>query len=151
MNKINGSDELLVELFQILKDDAVKVLYSICQQIWKTQQWPQDWKRSVFIPIPKKVKVKLLSRVQLFATPWTVAHQAPPSMGFSRQEYWSGLPFPSPGDHPNPGTELRSPALQVDALTSEPPRKLTSLLDPKERQCKTMLKLPHNCTHLTCW
>ena len=67
------------------------------------------------------MKVKSLSRVRLFATPWTVAHQAPPPMGFSRQEYWSGLPFPSPGDLPNPGTEPRSPALQADALTSEPP------------------------------
>ena len=54
MNKASGDDEIPVELFQILKDDAVKVLYSICKQIWKTQQWPQDWKRSVFIPIPKK-------------------------------------------------------------------------------------------------
>ena len=53
-NKAIGGDETSVELFQILKDDAVKVLHSICQQIWKTQQWPQDWKRSVFIPIPKK-------------------------------------------------------------------------------------------------
>ena len=61
-----------------------------------------------------KVKVKSLSRVQLFATPWTVAHQAPPSMGFSRQEYWRGLPFPSPGDLPNPGIEPRSSALQAD-------------------------------------
>ena len=65
--------------------------------------------------------MKSLSRVQLFATPWTVAHQAPPSMEFSRQEYWSGLPFPSPGDLPDPGTEPRSPALQADALPSEPP------------------------------
>ena len=54
MNKASGGDGIPVELFQILKDDAVKVLDSICQQIWKTQQWPQDWKRSVFIPIPKK-------------------------------------------------------------------------------------------------
>ena len=54
MNKASGGDGIPVELFQILKDDAVKVLYSICQQIWKIQQWPQDWKRSVFIPIPKK-------------------------------------------------------------------------------------------------
>ena len=53
-NKASGGDEIPVELFQILKGDAVKVLHSICQQIWKTQQWPQDWKRSVFIPIPKK-------------------------------------------------------------------------------------------------
>ena len=71
-NKVSGGDGIPVELFQILKDDAVKVLNSICQQIWKTQQWPQDWKRSVFIPITKK------------------------------------------------------------------------------RQCQRMLKLPHNCTHLTC-
>ena len=55
-NKAGGSDGIPVELFQFLKDDAVKVLHAICQQIWKTQQWPQDWKRSVFIPIPKKGK-----------------------------------------------------------------------------------------------
>ena len=54
MNKARGGDGIPVELFQILKDDVVKVLHSICQQIWKTQQWPQDWKRSVFFPIPKK-------------------------------------------------------------------------------------------------
>ena len=54
----NGGDEIPVELFQILRDDAVKVLHSVCQQIWKTQQWPQDWKRSVFIPIPKKGNAK---------------------------------------------------------------------------------------------
>ena len=58
MNKANGGDRIPVELFQILKDDAVKVLHSIYQQIWVTQQWPQDWKRSVFIPIPKKGNVK---------------------------------------------------------------------------------------------
>jgi len=58
MNKPSGGDGIPVRLFQILKDDAVKVLYSICQQIWKTQQWPQDWKRSVFIPIPKKGNAK---------------------------------------------------------------------------------------------
>ena len=67
------------------------------------------------------MKVKSLSRVRLFAIPWTVAHQAPLSMGFSRQEYWSGLSFPSPGGLPNPGMEPRSPALQADALTSESP------------------------------
>ena len=58
MNKASGGDRIPVELFQILKVDAVKVLRSICQQIWKTQQWPQDWKRSVFIPIPKKGTAK---------------------------------------------------------------------------------------------
>ena len=70
-----------------------------------------------------KVKVKSLSHVQLFATPWTVAYQAPPSMGFSRQEYWSGLPFPSPGDLPGPGIEPGSPTLQADFLSFEPPGK----------------------------
>ena len=68
----------------------------------------------------EKVKVKSLSRVRLFATPWTVAYQAPPSMGFSRQEYWSGLPFSSSGDLPDPAIKPRSPALQADTLTSEP-------------------------------
>ena len=64
------------------------------------------------------------SRVRLFATPWTVAHQAPPPMGFSRKEYWSRLPFPSPGDLPNAGIKPRSPTLQADSLTTEPPGKL---------------------------
>ena len=64
--------------------------------------------------------MKSLSRVRLFATPWTIAQQAPPSMELSRQEYWSGLPFPSPGDLPHPGIEPGSPALQADALLSEP-------------------------------
>ena len=59
-------------------------------------------------------------------TPWAVAYQAPPSMGFSRQEYWSGVPFPSPGDLPDPGIEPRSPTFQADALTSEPPGKHNS-------------------------
>ena len=67
--------------------------------------------------------MKSLSRVRLFATPWTVAYQAPPSMGFSRQECWSGLPLPSPGDPPDPGIEPGSPTLQADALPSEPPGK----------------------------
>ena len=58
INKASGGDGIPVELFEILKDNAVKVLHSICQQIWKTQQWPQDWKRSVFIPIPKKGNAK---------------------------------------------------------------------------------------------
>ena len=90
----------------------------------------------------KKVKVKLLSRLQLFETPWTVAHQVPLSMGFSRQEYWSGLPFPSPGDLPNPRVEPGSPALQADSLLSEPPGKprMASLI---------LLKLFSPCDSLT--
>ena len=67
MNKGSGGDGIPIGLFQIRKDDAVKVLYSICQQIWKTQQWPQDWKRSVFIPIPKKGNVKECSNYHTIA------------------------------------------------------------------------------------
>ena len=66
-NKASGGDGVPVELFQILKDDAVKVLHSICQQIWKTQQWSQDWKKSVFIPIPKKVSAKECSNYHTIA------------------------------------------------------------------------------------
>ena len=67
MNKASGGDGIPVELFQILKDDAVKGLHSICQQIWKTQQWPQDWKRSVFIPISKKGNAKECSNYHTIA------------------------------------------------------------------------------------
>ena len=66
-NKTSGGDGIPVELFQTLKDDAVKVLYSIYQQVWKTQQWPQDWKRSVFIPIPKKGNAKECSNYHTIA------------------------------------------------------------------------------------
>src|SRR5574337_959565 len=66
-NKASGGDGIPVELFQILKDDAVKVLHSICQHIWKTQQWPQDWKSSVFIPIPKKGNAKECSNYRTIA------------------------------------------------------------------------------------
>ena len=68
-----------------------------------------------------KVKVKSLTRVWLFATLWTIARQAPPSMRFSSQEYWSEFPFSSPGDRPDPGIELSPPTLQADSLPSEPP------------------------------
>ena len=67
MNKASGGDGIPVELFQILKDDSVKVLHSICQQIWKAQQWPQDWKMSVFIPIPKKGSAKECSNYCMIA------------------------------------------------------------------------------------
>ena len=67
MNKASGGDGIPVELFQIIKDDAVKVLHSICPQIWKTQQWPQDWKSSVFIPIPKKGNAKECSNYHTIA------------------------------------------------------------------------------------
>ena len=67
MNKASGGDGTSVELFQILKDDAVKVLHSICHQVWKTHQWPQDWKRSVFIPVPKKGNAKECSNYRTIA------------------------------------------------------------------------------------
>ena len=92
------------------------------------------------------VVVKSLSRVRLFATPWTVAYQAPLSMGFSRQEYWSGLPFPSPGDLPDPGIEPRSPALEADALASEPPGKMLKVLTLNF----TKSKMPLQGTLLLC-
>ena len=79
--------------------------------------------------------VKSLSRVWLFVASWTVAYQDPPSMGFSRQENWSGLPFPSPGDLPNPGVEPRSPALQADALPSKPPGKSFHWLKVLPKSC----------------
>ena len=98
--------------------------------VWraKTKQTNQNQTK------PSEVKVKSLSHVRLFATPWTIAYQAPPFMGFSRQEYWSGLPFPSPGDLPDPGIEPRSPAFQADALTSESPGK------PKPNQTKPQIE-----------
>ena len=77
-NKASGGNGIPVELFQVLKDDAVKVLYSICQQIWKTQQWPQDWKRSVFIPIPKKGNAKECSnycRIALISHTSKIMHK----------------------------------------------------------------------------
>ena len=80
---------------------------------WSWAVWNEAWR--IRKGLPEKVKVKSLSRVQLFVTPWTVAYQAPPSMGFSRQEYCSGLPFPSPGDLPNPGIEPRFSVLQAGA------------------------------------
>ena len=78
---------------------------------WVAISFSKEWK--------EKVQVKSLSCVRLFATQWIVAYQTPPSMGFSRQEYWSGLPFLPPGDLPSPGIKPRSPELQADALPSE--------------------------------
>ena len=91
-----------------------------------------------------KVKVNSLSHVRLFATPWTVAYQALSSMGFSRQECWSGLPFPSPGDLPDPGIKPGSPSLQADALPSEPvgcPKKM--IVNKKLQKLGNDLKVYH--------
>ena len=88
-NKARGGDGIAVELFQILKDDAVKVLHSICQQIWKTQQWPQDWKRSVFIPIPKKSNAKECSSYYTIAL---ISHTSSP-WGHEELDTTKELPF----------------------------------------------------------
>ena len=89
--------------------------------------------------------MKLLSRVRLFATPWSVAYQAPLSMEFSRQECWSGLPFPSPGDLPDPGIKPRSPVFQADALSSEPPGKPINAQIYNDSHM-TKISLSHTCT-----
>ena len=86
MNKASAGDGIPVELFQILKDDAVKVLLSICQQIWKTQQWPQDWKRSVFIPIPKKGNAKDVQTTTQLHSSHIVAKQC---SKFSKPSFYS--------------------------------------------------------------
>ena len=94
---------------------------------WQPTRLPSPWDspskntRVGFHVLLQCLKVKSLSRVRLLVTPWTAAHQGPPSMGFSRQEYWSGVPLPSPGDLPDPGIEPRSSTLQADTLPSEPP------------------------------
>ena len=85
--------------------------------VWET------WVRSLGWKDPLEKGMATHSRILTWRTPWTIAYQAPPSMGFSRQEHWSGLPFPSPGDLPDPEIEPGSPTLQADALPSEPPGK----------------------------
>ena len=105
MNKANGGDGIPVELLQILKDDAIKVMHSICQQIWKTQQWPQDWKRSVFIPIPKKGNAKECST---YCTIALISVQFSHSVvsGFWQPDELQHTrplcPLPTPRVHPNP-------------------------------------------------
>ena len=84
------------------------------QEYWSGLLFPSPM---IKYEVSEVSEVKLLSPVRLLETPWTVAHQAPPSMGFPRQEYWNGLPFPSPGDLPDPGVELGSPTLQADTFT----------------------------------
>ena len=109
-------------------------------------------------------EVKSLSRVQLFATPWTVAYQAPLSVGFSRQEYWSGLPFPSLGDLSDPGIEPGSPTLQADALPSEPLGKSPQVMkvffyqrafsgerERAHRWHRFMPTFPSACSHMSEW
>ena len=90
------------------------------------------------------VHAQLFSYAWLFAAPWTVVHQAPLSMEFSRQEYWSGLSFPSPGDVPNPGIKPASPTLQVDSLPTEPPGKPSNIIQSYNLQQVCFLALRYN-------
>ena len=101
----------------VTESDMTGRLNNNHHHLWKRQQCCPMGKGEYSKSIVKKVKVKSLSCVQLFSTPWTTAYQAPLSIGFSRQEYWSGLPFPSPGDLPHPGIEPGSPALQAGSFT----------------------------------
>ena len=104
----SSASEVHYVMLQPLKTGALTAFgpHSHAKCVWRWQMW---W--SHYMPEVKWSEVKSLSHVRLFATPWTVAHQAPWSVGFSRHEYWSVLPFPSPGDLPDPGIEPRSPAL----------------------------------------
>ena len=117
--------------FSLLKVFLLIFLPNMCDSFWQqidfTQQFTQNLSRRrnwFFRHLHHQVKVKWFSHVQLFVTSWTIACQAPTFMGFSRQEYWNGLPFPSPGDLPHPGIKPGSPALQADSLSSEPPGNL---------------------------
>ena len=105
--------------------DLTNTVKSICLFRTTELSWIGNWVHRVILNLGevKWSEMKALSRVQLFAIPWTVAYQAAPYMGFSRQEYWSGLPFPFPGNLPNPRIKPGSLTLQADALLSEPPGK----------------------------
>ena len=103
------------------KDPTPEVHISVMVSLDLDQSHSNCWSRPFRLPVC--VVAKSLQSYRLFVTPWTVACQAPLSMGFSRLEYWSGLPFPSAGDLPGPGIKPKSPALQVDSLPSEPPGK----------------------------
>ena len=110
------------------------------QEYWNGLPFPTSGyisKEKDIIISKKRSEVKSLSRIQLFVTPWTVAYNAPPFMGLSRQEYWSGLPCPFPEDLTHPGIKPRSPALQADSLPSEPPGK--SFLDGMNQKSQAYL------------
>ena len=131
MNKDSGGDGIPVELLQILKDDAVKVLHSICRQIWKTQQWPQDWKRSVFIPIPKKGNAKECSN---YHTTPLISHASKVMLRILQaklQQYMNHeLPDVQAGFREGKGTEIKLPTSAGSWKKQESSRKpsLSALL-----------------------
>ena len=150
MNKANRGDGIPVELFQILKDDAVKVLHSICQQIWTTQQWPQDWKRSVFIPIPKKGHAKECSN---YCTIVLISHASKVMLKIlqARFQYYVNheLPNVQAGFRKGRGPEIKFPTSAGSWKKQESSRKTSisaSLTMPKPltvwitRNCGTFLK-----------
>ena len=127
MNKACGGDEIPVELFQILKDDAVKVLHSICQQIWKTQQWPKDWKRSVFIPIPKKGNAKECSN---YCTIALISHTSNVMLKILQarlQQYVNcELPDVQAGFRKSRGTKIKLPTSAGSSKKQESSRKTST-------------------------
>ena len=174
-NKASRRDGIPVELFQILKDDAVKVLHSICQQIWKTHQWTQDWKRSVFIPIPKKGNAKECSSYRTIAV---ISHASKVMLKIIQarlQQYVNHeLPDVQAGFRKGRGTRDQIAHIcwirktSTSALLTMPKpltvwitqtlensavatrlEKVSFHSNPKERQCERKLKLLHYCTHLT--
>ena len=159
MNKASGGDGIPVELFQILKDDAVKVLHSICQQLWKTQQWPQDWKRSVFIPISKKGNDKECSN---YCTIALISHASKVILKILHarfQQYMnSELPDIQAGFRKGRGTRDQMPASVGSSKTQESSRKTSTsalLTMPKpltmdHNQMWKILKEMGIPDHLTC-
>ena len=125
MNKASGGDGIPVELFQILKDDAVKVLHSICQHIWQTQQWPQDWKRSVFIPISKKGNAKECSNYHTIALISHVSKVMLKILQASLQQYMNReLPDVQAGFRKGRRTEIKLPTLTISLKKRVPEKHL---------------------------
>ena len=128
MNRAFSSQEKMSLSHPYQKHSLKRILETVVQSSWHCSMLSKDRTNKQNLKPREvdsfflcwKVKVKSLSRVGFFVTPWSITYQSPLSMGFSRQESWSGLPFPSPGDLPKPGIEPGSPTLQADALPSEP-------------------------------
>ena len=139
MNKANGDDGIPAELLKILKDDAVKVLHSICQQIWKTQQWPQDWKRSVFILIPKKGNAK---ECQSYRTIALISHASKIMLKILQARLEQQV------NH----ELLHSYVRKFGKLSSgHRTGKSQFSFQSQRKQCQRVFRLPYNCTHSTCW